>query len=127
MLVAGVGAGAQLVLVAALGQQTSPRRSGVLITGVGAGAQFDYIAALGQQAGQPPGGVLIAGGVGGVPVKRDGVGIQQAAPGTIRESSGVGGIAYVPEDGVPGAGGHAGVPACPAGVLDQVVRGDIAS
>ena len=29
------------------------------------------------------------------------------------------------EDGVPGAGGHAGVAAFPAGVLDQVIRGGV--
>jgi len=31
----------------------------------------------------------------------------------------------VAEDGVPGAGGHAGIAAFPAGVLDQVIRGGV--
>ena len=63
-------------------------------------------------------------------VERDGVAVQQPVPGAVREPGGVGGIADMAQDGVPGAGGHAHVAAFPGGVLDQVVRrrvpGDLA-
>ena len=84
---------------------------------------------LGQQLGQPPGGGLVAG-VGGMAVERDGVAVQQPVPGAVREPGGVGGVADMAEEGVPGAGGHAGGAAFPGGVLEQVVRrgvpGDLA-
>ena len=61
-------------------------------------------------------------GVGGVLVQRGGVAVQQPVSGAVGEPGGVVGIADVADEGVPGAGGQAGVAAFPAGVLDQVVR-----
>jgi hypothetical protein len=98
------------------------------VAGVGPGPQNlrgpVQVPALGQQADQLLGGSFVAD-VAGMTIERDGVAVQQPVSGTVGEPGGVGGVAEVAEDGVPGAGGHADVVAFPAGVLDQVVRGDV--
>ena len=71
------------------------------------------VAALGQQPGQLPRGMSGSPSVGGVTVELDGVAVQQPFLGAVSEPGGVGGVADVAEDGIPGAGGHArhsGVP-----------------
>ena len=45
--------------------------------------------------------------------------------GAAGEPVGVGGVAYVAHNGVPGAGWHAGTAAFPADVLDQVIGGGV--
>jgi len=58
-------------------------------------------------------------------VQLDRIAVQQSAVGAISEPGSVGGVTDMAEDRVPGAGGHAGRAAFPAGVLDQVVRGGV--
>ena len=110
-------------------QQAGQPLGGGPVAGVGPGAQPVQVSAPGQQAGQPPGGGPVAS-IGGGLVQRDGVAVQQPVLGAVGKPVGVGGVADMGEDGVPGSGGHAHSAAVPAGVLEQVIRhgvsGDLA-
>jgi hypothetical protein len=95
------------------------------IVGVGSGTQNLFglveVATRCQQVGQLPGAPPVAG-LGGVPVQRYGVAVQQPVAGAVRQPDGIGRVTEVAEEGVPGAGWYAGVSAFPACLLDQVIR-----
>ena len=122
--VAGVGPGAQLVEVAALGQQPDQPGGGVLVAGVGQGAQYlnrsVQVAALGQQVGQPGGGVPVAGVGQGAQylngsVQVAALGQQPGQPGGGVPVAGVGGM-MVQQDGVAVQQPVAGAVSEPGGV-----------
>ena len=117
-----------MVQVGALGLQVAQLQGGTWDAGIGLDTQYLYglveVTVYNQQMGQPQGGIPDAG-IGGAPVQRDGAAVPLLVSGTVREPGSVGGVADMSEDGVPGAGGQAGVAAFTADVLDQVVRSDV--